>query len=110
VYDGIDSEPYMEINNGTALQPIETLVLFRHPSPGNYAVSIDAGGAHTCVVLRGGRIMCWGSNGFGQLGIGSTLDTYSPTAVDLGVGAYTQKAGVLVYCGHASTKIFKLQY
>lgn len=32
--------------------------------------SIDAGYYHTCVLLTNGTIKCWGSNGYGQLGLG----------------------------------------
>ena len=39
------------------------------PVPGvTDAVQIDAGGYHTCVLLRDGRVQCWGENSEGELG------------------------------------------
>ncbi|MCA9630577.1 MAG: hypothetical protein KC766_23060 [Myxococcales bacterium] len=35
------------------------------------AIALDAGRAHTCVLLESHRIQCWGNNTVGQLGIGS---------------------------------------
>ncbi len=39
--------------------------------------------AHACAIVSGGQTYCWGSNDFGELGIGttSTIGTYSPVAV-----------------------------
>jgi len=37
------------------------------------ASAIDAGGFHTCALLNDGSIKCWGSNGYGQLGLGPIL-------------------------------------
>ncbi len=34
-------------------------------------VAIAAGGAHTCAVTTSGGVLCWGSNGDGELGVGS---------------------------------------
>ncbi len=36
----------------------------------SYAVSMTAGAAHTCVILGDGRVLCWGANESGQLGLG----------------------------------------
>jgi alpha-tubulin suppressor-like RCC1 family protein len=35
-------------------------------------IGLAAGDFHTCVVLAGGSVTCWGSNALGELGIGST--------------------------------------
>lgn len=35
------------------------------------ATRLAAGRSHSCAVLAGGRVTCWGWNGFGQLGAGS---------------------------------------
>jgi cysteine-rich repeat protein len=46
--------------------------------------SVGAGGDHTCAVLTGGPIRCWGRNDLGQLGLGNTTeigDNEPPTAV-----------------------------
>lgn len=39
---------------------------------GGPAKQIAAGGAHTCAVLEGEGVICWGTNQFGQLGYGFT--------------------------------------
>ena len=50
------------------------------------AAAIATGPFHTCAVLRSGGIDCWGSNGAGQLGDGTTIDHLRPAAV-VGFGA-----------------------
>ena len=44
-------------------------------------VSIAAGNAHACGVTRQGDAYCWGKNGSGQLGDGTTLDRSTPVRV-----------------------------
>ncbi|CAN0089640.1 unnamed protein product [Scytosiphon promiscuus] len=39
---------------------------------GDVPVAVDCGSFHTCLLLGDGSIKCFGENGYGQLGIGST--------------------------------------
>jgi alpha-tubulin suppressor-like RCC1 family protein len=56
--------------------------------------SISTGSLHTCALLIGGALKCWGSNSRGQLGNGSTTNATTATdvsgipsgAISLGVG------------------------
>ena len=45
------------------------------------ATEIVAGDAHTCALLLGGQIDCWGDNVEGELGNGATTETSTPVPV-----------------------------
>jgi len=59
--------------------------------------SIALGGSHSCALLTDGTMKCWGYNGYGQLGDGTTTDRTTPvevsgitTATSIALGSYTR--------------------
>ncbi len=59
--------------------------LYTFTCSGASASAVAVGGGHTCALLAGGDVECWGYNQYGQLGNGGTSDAYYPTAVSLGM-------------------------
>jgi alpha-tubulin suppressor-like RCC1 family protein len=59
--------------------------------------AIFAGGDHTCVILAGTDVACWGGNSFGQIGDGTTISRSTPFAQPqpnkYGLGATAIAAG-----------------
>jgi len=69
---------YGELGNGTntsSATPVAVLGL------NSGFVSVSAGAAYTCIVDSTGLGACWGYNGSGQLGNGSTTNTNAPVLV-----------------------------
>ncbi len=72
-------------------------------------MAVAAVGGHTCALLTGGRLKCWGSNLYGQCGIDSTVSHGDGSAaggmgellpvVDLGLS----RTATQVACGNDHT-------
>ncbi len=64
-----------------------------------YLTSITAGDLHTCANRTSGPPLCWGANGHGQVGDGTTVDRATPVAVSaLSSGAFDIVAGARHTC------------
>jgi Raf kinase inhibitor-like YbhB/YbcL family protein len=70
---------YGQVGDGTAgtdkLTPVDVTGI------GSEVTQISAGGSHTCALLQSDMVMCWGSNGNGQVGDGTTSNHFTPVHV-----------------------------
>jgi hypothetical protein len=64
-----------ELGGGTNADEVNFPI--RVPDMAN-ARSIAAGGSHTCVILEGGSVSCWGSDYYGMLGGGTIAHPDGP--------------------------------
>src|SRR5438128_2633769 len=88
-----------QLGDGTKTHQL-TPVLAQTPA-GVTVAAVTAGAAHTCGVTAAGAAYCWGDNGFGQLGDGTTTSQSSPVLVQAppGVSFAAVTGGVAHTCG-----------
>ncbi len=64
------------------------------------AVAISTGQHHTCAILDDGSVSCWGHNGQGRLGDGTSINRHTPTQTSsLG----TDRTAVAISNGYQNT-------
>jgi alpha-tubulin suppressor-like RCC1 family protein len=51
-----------------------------------FPMAIAVGAKHSCAVDTNGKAFCWGSNAYGQLGVGSAMTTSHPSPVQFFAG------------------------
>ncbi len=67
------------------------------------AISVSAGNDFTCAILDNGEIKCWGFNGFGNLGDGTTTSRSTPVIANHSTGL---RASSLATPGYSVCAIF----
>jgi alpha-tubulin suppressor-like RCC1 family protein len=75
-----------QIGNANVGDSTLTPVLVRNGAdtgPLGGVTQVAAGSAHTCARVAGGQVRCWGGNGAGQIGDGTTTARPRPTRVQL---------------------------
>ncbi|WP_218110084.1 RCC1 domain-containing protein, partial [Oligoflexus tunisiensis] len=81
---GSDSSGQLGDGATLADKNIPTALDMTSLATGERFTRLTAGASHGCGITSHGRSFCWGSDGSGQLGDGSTLaDKGIPTAVDV---------------------------
>ena len=67
-----------QVGDGTTRERDVPVSIFRTRG---LVTSVSAGNKHTCVVTRPGEVRCWGAGFVGQLGDGSTANSFVPVPV-----------------------------
>lgn len=88
---------YGESGSNNAIVSSQQVPVQAHPGP--HYTAVATGKNHTCALHNDGTAWCWGSNGYGELGNGTTDNSYAAVRV-LGGGRYTSLvAGHDFTCG-----------
>lgn len=69
-------------NQSTAIAPIAVVTTSPSSLGGKSVSDINIGSGHTCAIATDITMHCWGANAIGQLGIGTTADSYYAALVD----------------------------
>ncbi len=94
-------------NRGDEPNEMGSALPFVELGAGQHVVSLAVGGSHSCALLDGGSVKCWGSNLLGELGLGNTTargDNAGEMGDSLpGVDLGTSKTAVAIAAGGSHT-------
>jgi len=90
--------PSHDCPDGLVCDPLSDTCETGIPDAARFA-RISAGDSHTCGIDRDGALWCWGSNGQGELGLGSTIESDVPERVGGDSDWATVAAGRNATCG-----------
>jgi alpha-tubulin suppressor-like RCC1 family protein len=76
------------------------------PAGASTFTAVTSAVSHTCAITSGGGVQCWGRNGEGELGIGTTTSPYDQSGVPLPVCASGVWNGTSCSGGAALTGVY----
>jgi alpha-tubulin suppressor-like RCC1 family protein len=92
---------YGSLGDGTIVErhtPVDVVGLSAN------VISVGGGWGHSCALLRWGEVRCWGSNGYGQIGDGTSRTRYTPVTVSgLDYGVVQLSVGLWHSCAVLSS-------
>lgn len=98
-----------QLGDGSTTSPPRPVVISNPAGTGPLTdVSrLAAGNSHTCARLTTGQLRCWGANGSGRLGDGTTTDRLRPVVVSnpAGTGPLTSVARVAAGTAHTCARL-----
>ena len=99
------SNNYGELGDGTTNSSVSPIDVTGLSSVARViSAGIRYGGSHTCAILDPGTAKCWGVNRFGQLGNGTTENSFEPVnVVGLSTGVSSISCGVEHTCALLDT-------
>ena len=89
-------------NNSTVNSGVPVAVTATGALSGKTVIQVSGGQSHACALTSEGRVYCWGYNGYGQLGDGTTTQRNVPVAIDAS-GALAGKSVVQISSQYSST-------
>lgn len=94
-----DGSMSADSNEGSDGSPSDAgCTMFEDVCNGSSAIDIAAGNHFGCALLASGKVWCWGSNAYGQLGQPPTLGLLAPTEVPGLSGVTAIRAGNAFVC------------
>ena len=81
-----------QIGDGTTTERVDPVLIMG--VAGVNFLSVAAGGSHSCAITTANDMYCWGGNGSGELGIGTTVASTTPVLVSGGHAFQVVTAGV----------------
>jgi alpha-tubulin suppressor-like RCC1 family protein len=102
----LDRSAPVAVAGGLRFTALSAGTYFLIPQASSTAI-VDAGrSGHVCGLTESGKAYCWGYNGYGQLGDGTTTDRLTPTAVAGGLTFSALSLGEGTSCGMRGTKVW----
>lgn len=67
-----------QLGDGTTIDRSNPVIVKESTGEDLLAIAVSAGNYHTCARISEGGVKCWGDNGYGQLGDGTTIESLTP--------------------------------